>query len=40
MGRGFMTIMKIGDIARTLYILLAVVAGFVALGRVDVACSA
>ena len=32
-----MTIMKIGDIARTLYIVLAVVAGFVALGRVDVA---
>jgi hypothetical protein len=29
--------MKIGDIARTLYIVLAVVAGFVALGRVDVA---
>ena len=37
MGRGFMMIMKIGDIARTLYIVLAVVAGFVALGRVDVA---
>jgi len=32
-----MMIMKIGDIARTLYIVLAVVAGFVALGRVDVA---
>ena len=30
-------VMKIGDLARTLYILLAVVAGFVALGRVDVA---
>ena len=29
--------MKIGDIARTLYIVLAVVAGFVALGRVDIA---
>ena len=29
--------MKIGDIARTLYIVLAIVAGFVALGRVDVA---
>ncbi len=29
--------MKIGDIARTLYIVLALVAGFVALGRVDVA---
>jgi prepilin signal peptidase PulO-like enzyme (type II secretory pathway) len=29
--------MKIGDIARTLYIVLAVVAGFVTLGRVDVA---
>lgn len=28
---------KIGDLARTLYILLAVVAGFVALGRVDIA---
>jgi len=32
-----MMMMKIGDIARTLYIVLAVVAGFVALGRVDVA---
>ena len=29
--------MKIGDIARTLYIVLAVVAGVVALGRVDIA---
>jgi prepilin signal peptidase PulO-like enzyme (type II secretory pathway) len=29
--------MKIGDIARTLYIVLALVAGFVALGRVDIA---
>jgi prepilin signal peptidase PulO-like enzyme (type II secretory pathway) len=32
-----MMMMKIGDIARTLYIVLALVAGFVALGRVDVA---
>lgn len=32
-----MMMMKIGDIARILYIVLALVAGFVALGRVDVA---
>ena len=30
-------VMKIGNLARTLYIVLAVVAAFVAIGRVDIA---
>lgn len=37
MGKGTSMLMKISGLARALYILIAVVAGFVALGRVDVA---
>lgn len=37
MGKGTSMLMKISGLARTLYILVALVAGFIALGRVDVA---